>query len=63
MEALASIGDVSNELRKRLMERSLLLRGEPIPIAPERREDFTRRHRAASSARGASSALIPRFDN
>lgn len=51
MEALASIGDVSDELHERLAEGSLLLRGESVPIAPERREDFTSRHRAASSAR------------
>jgi hypothetical protein len=48
---VASVGDISDELHKRFAERSLLLLGQSVPIAPERREDFTRRHRAASSAR------------
>ncbi len=51
MEALAATGNVGDELRHCSAEGSLLLRSEPVPIAPERREDFTCRHRAVSCAR------------
>src|ERR1035441_4610684 len=49
-KALTAAGKVGDELRYRLAECPLLLRGEPVPVTPERREDFTRRHHSASPA-------------
>jgi len=51
MEALLVLGEIGNELGHRDAEFTLLLRAQVIPVASERREDFTRRHRAASCAR------------